>query len=139
MCPKAAVTGQRTIAVSRHLGADPGSDIHGHCCSVCLLNVGLRGARTQVSRGLLSRTSVHNSCSTLTLLGPFIVTRSFHTFSYTWNCAGSCIRAHVVIPHIVCNWLMLYACAVQCCGCPHPWVKWSTCGRSEPSSTALQV
>lgn len=55
--------------------------------------MGLQGARTEVSGGRLSRTAVHSSRSTLTLLGPLIVTRILQSLSHRRTHTGSCIRA----------------------------------------------
>lgn len=46
-----------------------------------------------MGRVLLPRTSVRSRHSTLTLSGPFTVSRSLHTFSRTWTHTGSCSRA----------------------------------------------
>lgn len=58
--------------------------------------------------GLLSGTSVRNSHSALPLSGPFILTRSFHT----WPRPGSYSRA----PRGRCCSFLLWTRAVQRCG-----------------------
>lgn len=58
-----------------------------------LLRTGLRGTRPKMGRALLPRTPVRSSHSTLTLSGPFTVSRSFYTFSRAWTHTGSCSRA----------------------------------------------
>lgn len=76
-----------------------------------------------MSRGLPSRTSIHNSCSTLTLPGSLIVIGSFHTLATCELTLAPVPEPHTVMLHVV----MLLVRAPHFCGYCHPGPEQSTC------------